>query len=158
MLVLNEPESIWLSCSSDDEVSKSSMIDGRGSGRLARRQKRLEKLRAKEAAAREERQARKELVKVSFFTLIYPGSCSQHGYQVNENIHIALTTDSAAFARRIQLQFTGLCSMRSAAACLLFIKLLGFDRLRASCCEHLKQKNIECGCFGFPVVSLARCL
>lgn len=41
------------------------MVEGRGSGRLARRQKRLEKLRAKEAVAREERQARKALVKVN---------------------------------------------------------------------------------------------
>lgn len=40
------------------------MVEGRGNGRLARRQKRLEKLRSKEAAARAERQARKELVKV----------------------------------------------------------------------------------------------
>ena len=40
------------------------MVDGRGNGRLARRRKRLEKLRAKEAVAREERQVRKELVKV----------------------------------------------------------------------------------------------
>lgn len=54
----------FLCCSSDDEVSKASMVDGRGNGRLARRRKRLEKLRAKEAVAREERQVRKELVKV----------------------------------------------------------------------------------------------
>ena len=60
-------------CSCDDEMSKSSMTEGRGSGRLARRQKRLEKLRAKEAIAREERQARKELVKVSFSAIICPG-------------------------------------------------------------------------------------
>lgn len=51
----------------------SSMVEGRGNGRLARRQKRLEKLRSKEAAARAERQARKELVKVrcSHFTHNY---------------------------------------------------------------------------------------
>lgn len=77
------------------------MMEGRGSGRLARRQKRLEKLRAKEAIAREERQARKELVKVSCFALICPEICTQHEFQVNENIHIALTTDSAAFAFRL---------------------------------------------------------
>ncbi len=53
-----------LVCSSDDEVSKASMIEGRGSGRLARRRKRIDKMRAKEAIAREERHARKELVKV----------------------------------------------------------------------------------------------
>ena len=40
------------------------MIEGRGSGRLARRRKRIDKMRAKEAIAREERHARKELVKV----------------------------------------------------------------------------------------------
>ena len=40
------------------------MIEGRGSGRLARRRKRIDKMRAKEAVAREERHARKELVKV----------------------------------------------------------------------------------------------
>ena len=53
-----------LFCSSDDDVSKASMIEGRGSGRLARRRKRIDKMRAKEAIAREERHARKELVKV----------------------------------------------------------------------------------------------
>ena len=53
-----------LVCSSDDEVSKASMIEGRGSGRLARRRKRIDKMRAKEAVAREERHARKALVKV----------------------------------------------------------------------------------------------
>ena len=52
-------------CSSDDEISKASMIGGRGSGRLARRRKRIDRLRGKESAARDERQARKELVKVS---------------------------------------------------------------------------------------------
>ncbi len=40
------------------------MIEGRGSGRSARRRKRIDKMRAKEAVAREERHARKELVKV----------------------------------------------------------------------------------------------
>lgn len=55
----------WTLYSSDDEVSKASMVDGRGNGRLARRRKRLEKLRAKEAVAREERQVRKELVKAA---------------------------------------------------------------------------------------------
>lgn len=54
------------------------MMEGRGSGRLARRQKRLEKLRAKEAAAKEERQARKELVKASFSALFSPVICTQH--------------------------------------------------------------------------------
>ena len=53
-----------LVCSSDDEVSKASMMEGRGSGRSARRRKRIFKMRAKEAIAREERHARKELVKV----------------------------------------------------------------------------------------------
>lgn len=77
-------------------MSKSSMTDGRGSGRLARRQKRLEKLRAKEAVAREERQARKQLVKVSWSGCIGSGLCPWHKYQVKENIYIALMTHSAA--------------------------------------------------------------
>ncbi|DBB14469.1 TPA: hypothetical protein ACH3X3_004757 [Trebouxia sp. C0006] len=55
----------WTTYSSDDEVSKASMIKGRGSGRLARRRKRIDKMRAKEALAREERHARKELVKAA---------------------------------------------------------------------------------------------
>lgn len=55
----------WTTYSSDDDVSKASMIEGRGSGRLARRRKRIDKMRAKEAIAREERHARKELVKAA---------------------------------------------------------------------------------------------
>lgn len=54
------------------------MVDGRGSGRLARRQKRLEKLRAKEAVAREERQARKQLVKVGWAGFNVSGLCPWH--------------------------------------------------------------------------------
>ncbi|DBA74585.1 TPA: hypothetical protein ACH3X2_009457 [Trebouxia sp. C0005] len=55
----------WTTYSSDDDVSKANMIEGRGSGRLARRRKRIGKMRAKEAIAREERHARKELVKAA---------------------------------------------------------------------------------------------
>ena len=50
--------------SSDDETSKAKLVEGRSDGRLARRQKRVEKMRAKEAVLREQRHARKELVKV----------------------------------------------------------------------------------------------
>lgn len=53
-----------MACSSDDEVAANGMVAGRGSGRLARRRKRMERLKAKEEVARQERQARKELVKV----------------------------------------------------------------------------------------------
>lgn len=61
-----------LLCSSDDEASKASMVEGRSNGRLVRRRKRIEKMRAKEAVAREERHARKELVKVTllFFSCL----------------------------------------------------------------------------------------
>ena len=63
------------------------MIEGRGSGRLARRRKRIDKMRAKEAIAREERHARKELVKVIGLSdsqvcvgqaVMWPNA--QHGY------------------------------------------------------------------------------
>ena len=50
--------------SSDDETSKAKLVEGRSDGRLARRQKRVEKMRAKEAVLREQLHARKELVKV----------------------------------------------------------------------------------------------
>lgn len=60
-----EADSARLSCSSDDELGRVSMPEGRSNGRLARRQKRLERIRAKEVIAREERQARKQLAKVS---------------------------------------------------------------------------------------------
>ena len=73
------------------------MVDGRGSGRLARRQKRLEKLRAKEAVAREERQARKQLVKVSWAVSIVAGPCPWYEYQIAEVIYM---TPSAARCRR----------------------------------------------------------
>ena len=46
------------------------MVGGRGSGRLARRRKRIDRLRGKEAIARDERQARKELVKVHLLSLV----------------------------------------------------------------------------------------
>lgn len=59
-----------LLCSSDDEGTKLRLVEGRGDGRLARRQKRLEKMRAKEAVAREQRHARKELVKVLLWQLL----------------------------------------------------------------------------------------
>lgn len=62
-------------CSSDDEVSKVSMIEGRSEGRLARRRKRLEKVRAKEALARLQKQARKQLVKVPPPSLLLIPSC-----------------------------------------------------------------------------------
>lgn len=47
------------------------MVEGRSNGRLVRRRKRIEKMRAKEAVAREERQARKELVKVTLLIFWY---------------------------------------------------------------------------------------
>ena len=53
-----------LFCSSDDETSKIKLAEGRSDGRLARRRKRVEKMRAKEAVLREQRHARKELVRV----------------------------------------------------------------------------------------------
>lgn len=64
-----------LLCSSDDEGTKLRLVEGRGDGRLARRQKRLEKMRAKEAVAREQRHARKELVKVLLWQLLCQLCC-----------------------------------------------------------------------------------
>ena len=67
------------------------MTDGRGSGRLVRRQKRLEKLRAKEAVAREERQTRKELVKVSCPYSVCPELvCAFHEHKHNLHCKVLL--------------------------------------------------------------------
>ena len=68
-VVCPKADSGRLACSSDDELGRVSMTEGRSSGRLARRQKRLERVRAKEAIAREERHTRKQLAKVEYNAL-----------------------------------------------------------------------------------------
>lgn len=59
----------------------------------------MEKLRAKEAVAREERQARKQLVKVSWSGFIVAGLCPWSEYQIAEKICTSLITHSAARRR-----------------------------------------------------------
>lgn len=71
MAVYRKADCQALLCSSDDETTKTKLVEGRSDGRLARRRKRVEKMRAKEAVLRDQRHARKELVKV----LLSPPTC-----------------------------------------------------------------------------------
>ncbi|KAL3137311.1 hypothetical protein ABBQ32_006851 [Trebouxia sp. C0010 RCD-2024] len=93
----------WTTYSSDDEVKMSSMVEGRGNGRLARRQKRLEKLRSKEAAARAERQARKELVKAALLSR-QNSQDSDHGKGEDQDQHVQADAAAQRMARLRLLQ------------------------------------------------------